>query len=85
MLTTFPSSPWFCNSLVFIILRIKPPKGDEKEKAEAKEKGDALNKDLMRRYAQLSEMEESLPKKSGTYLKIILGSVNVSFLNKQDR
>ena len=44
-----------------------------------------LNKDMRRRYAQLSEMEESLPKKSGTYLKIILGSVNVSFLNKQER
>ena len=39
----------------------------------------------MRRQAQLNEMEESLPKKSGTYLKIILGSVNVSFLNKQER
>ena len=39
----------------------------------------------MRRHAQLNEMEESLPKKSGTYLKIILGSVNVSFLNKQER
>ena len=40
---------------------------------------------MMRRQAQLIEMEESLPKKSGTYLKIILGSVNVSFLNKQER
>jgi hypothetical protein len=59
--------------------RIKPKEESEKEKYEL------LNKDLMRRQAQLNEMEESLPKKSGTYLKIILGSVNVSFLNKQER
>lgn len=59
--------------------RTKPK--DESEK----EKFDLLNKDMMRRQAQLIEMEEYLPKKSGTYLKIILGSVNVSFLNKQER
>ena len=51
----------------------------------AKAKFDLLNKDLMRRGAQLTEMEEYLPKKSGRYLKVILGSVNVSFLNKHDR
>jgi len=61
-------------------LRKTKPK-DESEK----EKFDLLNKDMMRRQAQLIEMEEYLPKKSGTYLKIILGSVNVSFLNKQER
>jgi len=59
--------------------RFRPRDDGERSKVEI------LNKDLMRRYAQLCEMEESLPKKSGTYLKIILGSVNVSFLNKQDR
>lgn len=59
--------------------RLKPKDDSEKEKFQL------LNKDLMRRQAQLNEMEESLPKKSGTYLKIILGSVNVSFLNKQER
>lgn len=63
----------------FLKLRLKPK--DETEK----EKYDLLQKDLMRRQAQLSEMEEYLPKKSGTYLKIILGAVNVSFLNKQER
>lgn len=61
------------------MFRLKPKDESEKEKYEL------LNKDLMRRQAQLNEMEESLPKKSGTYLKIILGSVNVSFLNKQER
>jgi len=59
--------------------RIKPK--DEQDQA----KFDLLNKDLMRRCAQLTEMEEYLPKKSGRYLKVILGSVNVSFLNKHDR
>ena len=59
--------------------RLKPKDEPEKEKFEL------LQKDLRRRHAQLNEMEESLPKKSGTYLKIILGSVNVSFLNKQER
>ncbi|XP_057376435.1 transmembrane protein 120 homolog [Daphnia carinata] len=59
--------------------KLKPKDDSEKEKFQL------LNKDLMRRQAQLNEMEESLPKKSGTYLKIILGSVNVSFLNKQER
>jgi hypothetical protein len=61
------------------LLRLKPKDEFEKEKFEL------LNKDLRRRHAQLNEMEESLPKKSGSYLKIILGSVNVSFLNKQER
>jgi len=59
--------------------KLKPKDEFEKEKLEL------LNKDLRRRHAQLNEMEESLPKKSGSYLKIILGSVNVSFLNKQER
>ena len=62
-----------------IIFRFKPK--DEEDQA----KFDLLNKDLMRRGAQLTEMEEYLPKKSGRYLKVILGSVNVSFLNKHDR
>lgn len=30
-------------------------------------------------------MEHSLPKPNGTYLKIILGNVNVSILNKNDK
>jgi len=42
-----------------------------------------LNKDILRRKAQLSQIEDYLPKPSGTYLKVILGSVNVSILDKQ--
>ncbi|XP_008482156.2 transmembrane protein 120 homolog [Diaphorina citri] len=30
-------------------------------------------------------MEQSLPKENGRYLKIILGNVNVSILNKNDK
>ncbi|KDR23134.1 transmembrane protein 120 homolog [Zootermopsis nevadensis] len=44
-----------------------------------------LEKDLLRRKAQLHEMEQSLPKQNGLYLKIILGNVNVSILNKNDK
>jgi hypothetical protein len=44
-----------------------------------------LEKDLLRRKAQLHEMEQSLPKQNGMYLKIILGNVNVSILNKNDK
>ncbi|XP_069689135.1 transmembrane protein 120 homolog [Periplaneta americana] len=44
-----------------------------------------LEKDLLRRRAQLHEMEQSLPKENGLYLKIILGNVNVSILNKNDK
>lgn len=51
------------------------------EKAEL----DDLNKDILRRKAQLSQMEDVLPRASGTYLKIILGSVNVSILDKKTK
>ena len=44
-----------------------------------------LMKDIIRRKAQLSQIEDSLPRESGTYLKVILGSVNVSILDKQSK
>ncbi|KAK3912250.1 Transmembrane protein 120-like protein [Frankliniella fusca] len=44
-----------------------------------------MNKEIARREAQLSEVEQTLPKENGLYLKIILGSVNVSILNKNDK
>lgn len=40
---------------------------------------------MERRETQLHEIEQSLPKPNGTYLSIILGSVNVSILNKHDK
>lgn len=44
-----------------------------------------LEKDLLRRKAQLHDIEQVLPKQNGLYLKIILGNVNVSILNKNDK
>lgn len=44
-----------------------------------------LDKDMNRREQQLHEIEQTLPKPNGTYLSIILGSVNVSILNKNDK
>jgi hypothetical protein len=46
---------------------------------------DQLEKNIMIRKAQLYDMEESLPKSNSTYLKIILGNVNVSILNKDQK
>lgn len=44
-----------------------------------------LEKNILKRKAQLHEIEQSLPRKSGFYLKIILGDVNVSILNRNDK
>lgn len=48
---------------------------------EAKKLSEALSK----RKAQLNDIEQVLPKPNGLYLKIILGRLNVSILNKNDR
>ncbi|XP_066595902.1 transmembrane protein 120 homolog [Prorops nasuta] len=43
-------------------------------------------KDIMqRREEQLHDVEQTLPRPNGTYLKIILGNINVSILNKNDK
>ncbi|XP_065345588.1 transmembrane protein 120 homolog [Cloeon dipterum] len=44
-----------------------------------------LEKNILVRKSQLYEMEESLPKSNGLYLTIILGNVNVSILNKENK
>lgn len=44
-----------------------------------------MKKDMARREAQLGEIEQTLPKENGLYLKIILGNVNVSILNKNEK
>ncbi|XP_067640281.1 transmembrane protein 120 homolog isoform X2 [Eurosta solidaginis] len=56
-----------------------PQTPDEKEKIEE------LEKDTLKRKAQIHEIEQSLPAQSGLYLKIILGDVNVSILNRNDK
>jgi len=46
---------------------------------------DDLRKDIHRRNAQLDQMKNTLPKPSGKYLKVILGNVNVSILDKTEK
>lgn len=44
-----------------------------------------LKNNIMKRKAQLYDIEQTLPKPNGTYLKIILGNVNVSILNRDEK
>lgn len=44
-----------------------------------------LNKNILKRKAQLHEIEQGLPQKNSLYLNIILGDVNVSILNRSDK
>ncbi|CAH0715429.1 unnamed protein product, partial [Brenthis ino] len=44
-----------------------------------------LEKEIMKRKAMLHEIETTLPKQNSLYLRIILGNVNVSILNKNDK
>ena len=46
---------------------------------------ESIKEEMTRRETQLHDIEQSLPKPNGTYLSIILGSVNVSILNKSDK
>uniref|UniRef100_A0A1B6HS06 Transmembrane protein 120 homolog n=2 Tax=Homalodisca liturata TaxID=320908 RepID=A0A1B6HS06_9HEMI len=50
-----------------------------------KEDVNKLKRGMEHRLNQLIEIEHCLPKQNGTYLKIILGNVNVSILNKNDK
>lgn len=55
------------------------------KKPENKELLKEMERKVIHRKLQLSEMEEALPKMNGLYLRIILGNVNVSILNKDDK
>lgn len=44
-----------------------------------------LTQDIMKRDAELEVIEHSLPKKIGIYLRLVLGNIDVSFLNKEDK
>jgi len=59
-------------------------KGENVTKEEVGEVND-LNKDLLRRTAQLGQMQEVLPRKSGRYLRGILGNVDCSILDKNEK
>ncbi|KAK2723167.1 transmembrane protein 120 homolog [Artemia franciscana] len=59
--------------------RQKPDDEDDEERLEC------LSKDVEKRKFQLNEIEDDLPRESGLYLKIILGTVNVNILDKAAR
>ncbi|XP_055298145.1 transmembrane protein 120 homolog [Sitodiplosis mosellana] len=44
-----------------------------------------LEKNIIKRKAQLYDIDQTLPQKNGTYLNIILGNVNVSILNRKSK
>lgn len=46
---------------------------------------ESVKQGMESRQNQLLELEQCLPKPNGTYLKIILGNVNVSILDKMDK
>ncbi|KAJ3661251.1 hypothetical protein Zmor_005655 [Zophobas morio] len=56
---------------------------DLSKQPECKEKVDVLHDGIMKRRAHLHEIEQTLPKQNGIYLKIILGNVNVSIINRE--
>lgn len=60
-------------------------KSSSESDGEERERNNLLQTDLLRRKAQLYEMENILPKPSGRYLKIILGNINVSILDKNEK
>jgi len=72
---------FYITLIVFFVRLAKNASTDDGKRATIK----GLENDLLRRRAQLHEIEQVLPKQNGLYLKIILGNVNVSILNKNDK
>ncbi|KFB39667.1 AGAP000285-PA-like protein [Anopheles sinensis] len=64
---------------------LKPYLRKEGLTPEEKEKAALLEKNIMKRRAQIHEIEQGLPQQNSRYLKIILGDVNVSILNRNDK
>lgn len=64
---------------------LKPYLRKETLTPEEKEKAALLEKNIMKRRAQIHEIEQGLPQQNSRYLKIILGDVNVSILNRNDK
>lgn len=56
-----------------------------RKKCNEKQTIDNLLADVDKQLLQLDDVEQTLPKKNGLYLRIILGTINVSILNKNDR
>lgn len=66
------------NICKFVFCRIR-------KKCNEKQTIDNLLADVDKQLLQLDDVEQTLPKKNGLYLRIILGTINVSILNKNDR
>ena len=75
----FEAPAWVTSLFTYYILRMEK-KGVTKDDRVAN-----LEKEIMKRKAMLHEIEATLPKQNSLYLKIILGNVNVSILNKNDK
>ncbi|XP_046966098.1 transmembrane protein 120 homolog isoform X1 [Vanessa cardui] len=67
-------------SIITSALKRMEKKGVTKDERQAN-----LEKEIMKRKAMLHEIEATLPKQNSLYLRIILGNVNVSILNKNDK
>ncbi|XP_031765995.1 transmembrane protein 120 homolog isoform X1 [Galleria mellonella] len=67
-------------SLITSALKRLEKKGITKD-----ERLENLEKEIMKRKAMLHEIKATLPKQNSLYLRIILGNVNVSILNKNDK
>lgn len=44
-----------------------------------------LKQNVMKRQAELEKFEQMLPKQTGFYLRLVLGNINVSFLDREER
>jgi len=60
-------------------------KSIEKECGRDDTKYEEVLSGMMKQRANLNDIEQTLPKENGLYLKIILGTVNVSILNKEEK
>lgn len=67
------------------MLRSKLAKIESSENQEEQMRIAAMKNSFEDKWLTLREMEDCLPKQNGLYLRIILGPVNVSFSNKQDK
>lgn len=67
------------NSLTYYLNRL------EKKAVTKDDRVATLEKEIMKRKAMLREINATLPKQNSLYLRIILGNVNVSILNKNDK
>ncbi|CAH1154156.1 unnamed protein product [Phaedon cochleariae] len=55
------------------------------KKRESNDKVIGMKEGMLKREAELQEIEKSLPRKGEPYLKLVLGRLDVSFLNKDDK